>query len=133
MNGGTSASRFYVRDSGFTTVELAVVVLIIALLTAALFPLMSSLISDARLTSARQDAAVIGAAIELLKVEGRFDPYNAEMGDIYEMIYAKSGARYAGRISELTADGCFVYSLTAGGATYVVRYDASTGSVDEVA
>jgi len=122
-NGKTAAA------GGFTTVELIIVILVIAVLIAFLLPGMLSLVSDARLSNARQDAASIGAVIEILKIEGRFDPDDA---NICDLIYEMSGVEYGGRISNMDTAGGFVYSVTDGGATYTVRYDPVTGSVNEV-
>ena len=140
-----------IMDRGYSSAELLVVILVIALLIAAMLPAMSSLVHSARLAGAKQDAASIGAAIELLKMEGRFDlyatpgpsgatpgpsghPIRDEGGSgLYDLVFEISGTRYRGSISELQADGSFLYTLIAGGAVYVVRYDASTGNVDEVA
>ena len=118
----------YKSDDGFTTVELVVVIIVIALLTAALFPAMASLISDARIAGAKQDAASIGAAIELLKIDGSFDP--ADHG-LYDKVCELSGAQFHGQISELRSDGGFLYTVEAGNATYVVCYDATSGNVYE--
>jgi len=50
------------RPDGFSTVELNIVILVIAVLIIFLLPGMLSLVSDARLSNAKQDAAGIGAA-----------------------------------------------------------------------
>ena len=113
-------------EDGFTSAELIVVILVIALLTAFLLPAMLSLVSDTRLEGAKQDAVSIGAAIELLKVEDRFDP---DDDGVHEMIFEKSGTRYPGQISDLQVDGGFIYTLTIGGAAFIVRYDAASGNV----
>lgn len=126
---GDRASRKNKRTGGFSSVELNIVVLVIAVLIFALLPSMLSLVSNARLSNVRQDAAGIGAAIEVLKLEGRFDPDDSGLATL---IFETSGIEYGGRISELKPDGCFYYSRTDGGVTYVVRYNSLTGSVENV-
>ena len=91
---------------------------------------MSTLVHSTRLASAKQDAANIGAAIELLKLEGRYDP---DDDHLFYLVCEKSGIVFAGNISEMNADGGFIYTLNVGGTLYVVRYDAATGIADEVA
>ena len=126
---GTSVKSRISFDNGFSTAELLVVILVIAILVAILLPAMSSLVYSTRLAGAKQDAASIGAAIELLKLEGRYDPDDDRL---YDKICEESGMSFSGNISELRADGGFLYIVTAGNATYAVRYDASTGNVDEL-
>jgi hypothetical protein len=82
-----------------------------------------------RFESVKQDAAGIGAAIEILKIEDRFDPRDESL---MELIYEKSGTRYPGILTEIKPDGGFIYSLTVGGIIYAVYYDASTCGVGEV-
>ena len=116
-------------DGGFTTAELSVVILVISLMIAVLLPGMLKLISGARLDNVRRDAASIGAAIEILKLDGRFNP---EKNELIKQIYEVAGNEFTGQISGLRTDGGFVYSRSDGGETHSVRYDPNTGNVDEV-
>lgn len=119
---------FVRSESGFSAVELVVVIMVIAALILFLSPLMMEMITDARLLNVRQDAASIGAAIEILKLGGGYDPVYE---GLYDRIREISGKSFDGFISDLRPDGGFVYSQTIGGVTYAVRYDAPTGSVVE--
>ena len=119
--------RGFGRESGFTSVELTVVFLVITLLIIILSPNMTALFSDTRLESAMRDAIAIGAAVEILRIEGKLDPKNT---DLNKQVYDLTGQRYEGHIV-LTADSGFIYSRTIGGVTYSVYYDSLTGSVSE--
>lgn len=117
-------------SSGFSTVELNIVVLVIAVLIFFLLPGMMSLVSDARVANVKQDAAGIGAAIEVLKLEGKF--YTGDAAGLSKLIYETAGVEYKGHISKLQHDGSFIYNRTDGGIEYSVRYDSATGAVEEV-
>jgi len=117
------------RDGGFTTAELCIVIMVIVILTIFLFPRMSALIADARYSEARQDAAAIGAAVEILKIEGLYDP---DGDGLYALIVMESGREFLGTISDMEADGSFIYSHKSGDYICVVRYDSATGSVSDV-
>ena len=114
-------------EHGFSTIELSVVILVIIVLTILIAPRIFALVSGARLAGVRQEAAGIGAAIEILKIEGRYDPRDE---DLFELIFEETGVIYEGELSELDADGGFVYGRTIGNEYYSARYDSSTGSVD---
>ena len=116
------------NDSGVTFVEFIVVALVITVLVAFLTPKLITLINNTRLENVRQDAAGIGAAIELLKIEGKFDPSDS---NLLGTVKNKLGAEYGGHISDLGADGAFVYSLKVSGVIYKVRYDPKSGAVYE--
>lgn len=116
------------NDSGVTFVEFIVVALVITVLVAFLTPKLITLINNTRLENVRQDAAGIGAAIELLKIEGKFDPSDS---NLLGTVKNKLGAEYGGYISDLGADGAFVYSLKVSGVIYKVRYDPKSGAVYE--
>lgn len=117
------------RTRGFTTVELIVVVLVIAALTALIYPRIETLIVDAKFADIIQDAADIGASVEILKLEGEYDPGDASFA---EKIAGMGGRELNGWISEIHDDGCFTYNRDVNGVTYVVRYDSASGSVFEV-
>jgi len=115
--------------AGFSTIDLTIVAMVVAVLLLLLIPGMNAMVHDARLSNVKQDAFGIGSAIEIIIVEGRFDPSGEGLMDL---IYYKTGMLYEGEITELQPDGSFVYSKVEKGETIVVRYDQATGSVDEV-
>ena len=123
-------SAYAGASGGFSTAELNIVVLVIVILILIMLPGMLSLVSDARAANAIRDAAGIGAVIESLKLEGKFNPEDA--AGLAREIYSASGVEYEGRFSEVQPDGSFIYKRVEGGVTYAVRYDSSTGSVGEV-
>ncbi|MDR3120078.1 MAG: prepilin-type N-terminal cleavage/methylation domain-containing protein [Clostridiales bacterium] len=110
-------------DRGFTLVELAVVVAVVAILIAVLFPRMNGLVSGARRSEVRRDAQHISAAIELMKIEGVYDPDDTRLGD---RIRESAGRDFEGRVTELKTDGGFTYTRQVGGESYSVTYDAAT-------
>jgi len=116
-------------DGGFTAAELIVVALVVTVLIIVLFSGMGSLIYNARLTNVKQEAAGIGAAIEILKEEGRFDPGDERLP---VLINGLTESEYKGGLSEIKTDGSFIYSRTEGGESFIVRYDSASGSVEEV-
>jgi prepilin-type N-terminal cleavage/methylation domain-containing protein len=115
---------------GFTLIEFIVVVAIVGMLLVLLFPRFLAFVSDARQSQARQEAMLVGAAIELLKVEGRFDAGDAGLED---MIRARAGSELEGRIVSVDGDGSFVYSRESGGAVYTVAYSSLDGEYYDVA
>jgi len=116
-------------DRAFTTVELVVVILVIGLIMAFIYPQMAALVLDAHLAEVRQDALAIGAAIEAIKLSGVFDPGDMRLSD---MICEIAGKRFDGHIDELGADGSFIYSRTVSGVEYSVLYDSRSSSVEDV-
>ena len=120
--------RAALSQRGFSTVELTIVALLVVVLIAILLPRFDMLSSKIRITDVRMDATYIGAAIETLIIEGRYDP-----GDdmLYDLIYEKSGRVFDGEVSELSDEGCFIYTKTVEGVPYSVFYDARDRVVRE--
>ena len=116
----SALKSFAVRQEGFSVVELAVVAAVIVMLTILLFPRFAALTTDARQSELRQDARSIQAAIELLKIERRFD---SEDERITEVIEDYVGRRLSGRISALTSGGSFIYTKDVEGYRYQIAYD----------
>ena len=108
------------RQDGFSAVELAVVAAVIVMLTILLFPRFAALTIDARQSELRQDARSIQAAIELLKIEGRFDNSDEKMT---EAIQDYIGKRLTGRVSSVTQEGSFIYTKDVDGFRYQIAYD----------
>ncbi|MDR1439221.1 MAG: type II secretion system GspH family protein [Clostridiales bacterium] len=123
-HGGGSARARYVAAGGFSLIELLVVVAIVGALLLVMFPRFSGLVGDARQSEARQDAMLAGAAIELLKIEGRFDAGDA---GLEEKIKAVAGKELDGLISSVDDSGSFVYSREFGGTIYTVSYNSLDG------
>lgn len=117
--------------SGFTLIEFIVVVAIVGVLLLVLFPRFMAFVSDARQSQARQEAMLVGAAIELMKVEGQFDAGDSGLED---KIRARVGGELEGWLASIDGDGSFVYSREAGGAVYSVSYNSLDGEYhDDVA
>ena len=109
------------QQDGFSAVELAVVAAVIVMLTILLYPRFASFVADARQSELRQDARSIQAAIELMKIEGRYDIQDTWVTDtIQEYV----GRRLHGQISSLNRDGGFVYTNDVEGYRYQIAYEA---------
>ena len=109
-----------VRQDGFSAIELAVVAAVIVMLTILLFPRFAALTIDARQSELRQDARSIQAAIELLKIEGRFDNRDEKMT---EAIQDYIGKKLTGRVSSVTQEGSFIYTKDVDGYRYQIAYN----------
>ena len=109
-----------VRQDGFSAIELAVVAAVIVMLTILLFPRFAALTIDARQSELRQDARSIQAAIELVKIEGRFDNRDEKMT---EAIQDYIGKKLTGRVSSVTQEGSFIYTKDVDGYRYQIAYN----------
>jgi prepilin-type N-terminal cleavage/methylation domain-containing protein len=69
-----SKRRFKMKSKGFTLIELAVVLAIIAVLAAVLTPMVSGYIDQARITRAQADAKAIASAVQSYKSDTGFWP-----------------------------------------------------------
>ena len=118
-----------VRQDGFSAIELAVVAAVIVMLTILLFPRFAALTIDARQSELRQDARSIQAAIELLKIEGRFDYKDERMT---EAIQDYIGKRLSGCVSSITQEGSFIYTKDVDGYRYQIAYDYQSREFIEV-
>ena len=73
------------RSSGFTLIEIAVVVLIIAVLAAILTPIVSAYFNQARIAKAQADTTVIGEAISRYEKDtGRYPMFGAQAGSLFQ-------------------------------------------------
>jgi general secretion pathway protein G len=66
------------NNSGFTLIEIMVVVLILGLLAALVVPKIVGRTDDARVTKAKSDIKAIESALNLFKIDNGFYPTSAE-------------------------------------------------------
>lgn len=118
-----------VRKNGFSASGLLGAAFVAIALAAIIYPKLEALVIDSKFDGLRQEVYDIVAAIEVLKLDGAFDPDDSL---ISEKIAGVTGAECGGWICDLHSDGCFTYNKDLNGVVYVMRYDSPSGSVFEV-
>ena len=69
-----STSKFYYKNSGFTLIEVMVVVVILGILAALIVPKIMSRPEQARQVKVKQDIVAIQSALDLYKLDNGFYP-----------------------------------------------------------
>lgn len=80
------------KSSGFTLIEMVVVLAVVAILAAILTPTIAKNINDAKISRANNEAQVIAAAIgSFYKDVGRWPTAGTTLGDTLVLLYSNSG------------------------------------------